>query len=203
MRGAANFVKTTAIGGFFVVLPAAIVLFLIGKVLAAIAMAVSPLLENMTLRQIGGIGVATILAILLLFLLCFVTGLLIRTHLGRVAGGWVEGRVLRKLPGYMMIKNLTGRFTGVEGTEFAPALVDLYGGDTRSLALIVEEHDDGRYTVFVPLAPTPTIGQVHILPSARVRKIQAPLGAVMNSFMQWGVESNRFLSHSDGTPLKP
>ena len=194
MKGAANFVKTTAIGGFFVVLPVAIILFLVGKVLAVLAMAVAPLLEGMTLQQIGGIGMATILSIFLLFLLCFVTGLLIRTHLGRAAGGWMEARLLKKLPGYRMIKNLTGRFKGVEGTEFAPALVDLYGGDTRSLAVITEELDDGRYSVFVPVAPTPTIGQIYILPPERVLKIQAPLGTVMNCFMQWGTESNKFLS---------
>jgi uncharacterized membrane protein len=197
MKGAANFVKTTAIGGFFVVLPVAIVLFLVGKVLAALVMAVSPLLEMMTLRQIGGVGIATLLAIVLFFALCFVTGLLIRTHFGKIAGRWVEWQILRKLPGYRIIKNLTSRFSGVEGTEFAPALVDLYGGDTRSLALIVEEQDDGGFTVFVPLAPTPTIGQVHVLPAAKVRKIEAPLGTVLNSFMQWGVESNKFLSGNE------
>jgi uncharacterized membrane protein len=189
MKGVSSFVKTTVIGGFFVVLPAAIMLFLVGKVLAALVVAVSPLLKDMTLRQIGGIGVATLLSIFLLFLLCFITGLLIRTHLGRIAGGWMEAQVLRRLPGYTMIKNLTGRFKGVEGTEFAPALVDLYGGNTRSLAVITEELDDGRYSVFVPLAPTPTIGQIHLLPPEQVEKIQAPLGAVMNSFMQWGSES--------------
>jgi hypothetical protein len=57
-----------------------------------------------------------------------------------------------------MIKNLISRFAGVDGTEFAPVLVDLYGGETRSLAFIVDVHNDGPLTVFVPLAPTPTIG---------------------------------------------
>lgn len=187
----AGFVKTTAIGGFFVVLPVALVLFLLGKAVATLAMAVSPILEDRILREIGGVGAATLLAILLVFLLCFATGLLVRTSLGRLLGDWSERTLLGRLPGYRMLKTLTRRFAGVDGTEFSPALVDLYGGSARSLALVIEELDNGMFTVFVPMAPTPTIGQIHIVPREGVHLIDAPMGAVLNSFMQWGVDSKK------------
>jgi uncharacterized membrane protein len=86
-----NFAKTTIIGGFFIVLPAAVLLFFIGKGVAVLVAAVAPIVDDMTVREIGGVGVATLLSILLLLALCFVTGLLVRTRLGRLAGGWVEG----------------------------------------------------------------------------------------------------------------
>jgi uncharacterized membrane protein len=103
----------------------------------------------------------------------------------------VEGKILQRLPGYRMIRNLTHRFTGVDGTEFTPALVDLHGSGTRSPAFIVEEHEDGGYTVFMPLAPVPTIGQVHFVPRDRVTRIEAPFGEAVNTFMQWGVGSRK------------
>jgi uncharacterized membrane protein len=186
-----NFAKTTIIGGFFIVLPAAILLFVIGKGVAVLVAAVAPIVEDMTIREIGGIGVATLLSILLLLALCFVTGLLVRTRLGRLAGGWVEGKILQRIPGYGMIRNLTQRFTGMDGTEFAPALVDLHGTGTRSPAFIVEEHEDGGYTIFMPLAPTPTIGQVHFVPRERVTRIDAPFGEAVNTFVRWGVGSGK------------
>ncbi len=191
MKGTLDFVKTTAVGGFFVVLPVALVLFLFGKAVAALVMFVAPLLGDLTLRQIGGVGVGTLLAVLLVFLLCFATGLLVRTHLGRLSGNWLELRLLGRLPGYRMLKNLTRRFSGEEGTEFAPALVDLYGGESRALALIVEELDNGMLTVFLPLAPTPTLGQLHLVRPEKVTRLQAPMGAVLNSIMQWGVDSKK------------
>ena len=191
MKALLNFAKTTIIGGFFIVLPAAILLFVIGKGVAVLVAAVAPIVEDMTIREIGGIGVATLLSILLLLALCFVTGLLVRTRLGRLAGGWVEGNILQRIPGYGMIRSLTQRFTGVKGTEFSPALVDLYGTDTRSPAFIVEEHEDGGYTIFMPLAPTPTIGQVHFVPRERVARIQAPFGEAVNTFMRWGVGAGK------------
>ena len=197
MKALLNFAKTTIIGGFFIVLPAAILLFVIGKGVAVLVAAVAPIVEDMTIREIGGIGVATLLSILLLLALCFVTGLLVRTRLGRLAGGWVEGKIFQRIPGYGMIRSLTQRFTGVKGTEFSPALVDLYGTDTRSPAFIVEEHEDGGYTIFMPLAPTPTIGQVHFVPRERVRKVEAPFGDVVNTFVHWGVGSEKLLPPSN------
>lgn len=191
MKGFLNFVKTTAVGGFFVVLPAALVIFLAGKAVGALVVVVMPVLGDMTARQIAGIGLATLLAIVLLFLICFLAGLLVRTRLGKAVLDWAEGKILQRVPGYMMLKNLTQKFAGTEGKQFSPALVDLYGGGSRILALIVEEHDDGRLAVFVPLTPTVTIGQVYFVSPDQVTPIEAPLGPVMNSLMQWGTESKK------------
>lgn len=193
MRGLVDFIKTTIVGGFFVVLPVVLIVFLLGQAVAALVGVVAPLADELPVRELGGIGVATLLAILVVLALCFITGLLVRTRIGTLVRDWLEGRLLNRLPGYTIIRNLTHRFSGEEGTEFAPALVDLYGANTQALALIVEEHQDGSYTVFVPLAPTPTVGQVHLVPPERVRRVNAPLGTVLNSVMQWGVESNKFL----------
>jgi hypothetical protein len=92
-----------------------------------------------------------------------------------------------------MFKNLTRRVAGEEGIEFAPGLVDLYGSETRALGLIVEEHEDGNFTVFIPLSPMATIGQVFLLPSTRVQKLEAKFVDVVNSLTQWGMESKKLL----------
>ena len=41
--------------------------------------------------------------------------------------------------------------------------------------------------VFIPFAPTATVGQVHILPQERIQKLDATLGSVVNSVTRWGV----------------
>ncbi len=194
MRGLVNFLKATIAGGFFVVLPVAFVVFLLGQTIDALVGLVAPIAEDLPFREVGGVGVATLLSALIVLAFCFITGLLISTRVGEFGRNWIERKLLNRLPGYTIIKNLTRRFSGIEGTEFAPALVDLYGASTRSLAFIVEEHENGSYAVFVPLAPTPTIGQVHLVPHEKVSRIQAPLGAVLNSIMQWGVESRELFT---------
>ena len=59
-----------------------------------------------------------------------------------------------------MARSLTRGVAGShEESAFPVALVRLYGGEAATLALIVEEHPDGFMTVFVPQAPTPTLGK--------------------------------------------
>ena len=78
----------------------------------------------------------------------------------------------------------------------AIALVDLHGSDARVLALVVEELEDGRLTVLVPNAPTPTVGTLYVMPANRVEPIAATGAAALNCFMQWGVGSRQLLATS-------
>jgi uncharacterized membrane protein len=57
--------------------------------------------------------------------------------------------------------------------------------------MIVEELDDGRLSVFVPILPTSTLGQVYILPAANITKLNARFLDVVNTLTQWGVESKK------------
>ena len=66
--------------------------------------------------------------------------------------------------------------------------------DSDMLAFIVEEHDNGDFTVFVPSAPTPTIGSVHCMRPEKVRKLDVPMSAAVNSLMQWGIGSKELFA---------
>jgi hypothetical protein len=54
-----------------------------------------------------------------------------------------------------------------------PALAEIE--DALVPAFIVEELDDGRFTVFVPSVPTPLASGIHILTAARVHPVNIPL----------------------------
>ena len=87
---------------------------------------------------------------------------------------------------------------GEEGIEFAPGLVDLYGSEARALGFIIEEHQDGTFTIFIPLSPLATVGQVFVLPGARVQKLEAKFVDVVNSLTQWGMESKKLFQPPPG-----
>ena len=76
-----NFVRTTALGGLLVIVPIAVVLFVLGKLLLALYAIASEILALTGL----GIDVALVragIALLALVGLCFATGLVVRTQLG-------------------------------------------------------------------------------------------------------------------------
>ena len=120
-------------------------------------------------------------------LICFLTGLLLRTRVGDSAKKWFEGWISERIPMYGLLRNLTQRLVGIEGTEMAPAEIDLYGTASRVIGFIVEELPDNRYSVFVPQAPIATIGQIYVLPKENVQRLDASMADAANAITQWGV----------------
>ena len=191
MRKFTEFIKTTTIGGFLVLLPVVAVLALVGIAVATIIKIVTPIAGKLPIKTVGGLTLATLLAVLVILAFCFLAGLLVRMRIGQLVQQRMENLLLQRLPGYVMFKNLTRQLAGQEGIEFAPALVDLYGSEARVVGLIVEEHADGKFTVFVPISPTATLGQVYLLPPTSVERLQARFVDVVNSLTQWGMESKK------------
>jgi uncharacterized membrane protein len=191
MRNLLEFIKTTIIGGFLVLLPVVAVLALVGLAVNSVVTVIFPLAAKLPIKTMGGYAAVTVAAVLLILGFCFLAGLLVQLRLGRLVQIWLETHLLQRLPGYTMIKNLAGQVSGRGATEFAPALVDLYGSEARVIGLIMEELADGRLTIFVPISPTSTLGQVYILPAARVERLQARFLDVVNCLTHWGVESKK------------
>jgi uncharacterized membrane protein len=97
----------------------------------------------------------------------------------------LERSVLEKIPGYELVRGLTARVSGDEreGT-FRPALVEIE--DALSPGFIIEELDDGRYTVLVPSVPTPAAGALFILPRERVHPVDVPFTQAVKVISKWG-----------------
>ena len=186
------FIKTTIIAGLVVLLPILAVLALIGFFMNTIINVVAPLAGRLPIQTFGGYVWATLVTAFLLVAVAFLTGLFVQLRIGGLTQEWVEKFLLKWLPGYHMLRNLTRQLVGHEGMEFAPALVDLQGSGAWVLGLIVEEPAEGLFTIFVPSSPAVTLGQVYFLPGDRVRRLEARLVDVVNSLTQWGVESNKF-----------
>ena len=76
-------------------------------------------------------------------------------------------------------------FTGrADDPAFAPALVEIE--EALVPALIVEEMDDGSYTVLVPSVPTPMAGAIYILPRERVHPVNAPFNKGNKRVLEMG-----------------
>jgi uncharacterized membrane protein len=102
----------------------------------------------------------------------------------------MEKTFFGRLPGYAVVRSLTQRLAG-ESDESAwqPVLAEIE--DALVPAFIIEEFDDGRYTVFVPSVPTPFAGAVYILNRERVHLVDIPFTDAMKSIsMGIGVEKH-------------
>jgi uncharacterized membrane protein len=189
MKQLLGFVKTTVLGGLMVILPLAAAILISARILVMLEGAVDPVANTLPY----GTHVGRLMAWLIVLGGCFATGLAVRTTVGRRANVWLERRVLERLPAYSLLRNIGKQVAGEgEDGQMAPALAEIE--DALVPAFIVEEHDDGQLTVFVPAIPTPTVGAVYIMPASRVHRLNVPITTMVQCVTRWGAGSKELLA---------
>ena len=125
------------------------------------------------------------LSLVLVLTLCFLIGVTVRTRLGKGLRERMETSVFERIPGYALFRSLTQQVAG-EGREnvWKPALVEIE--EALVPAFIIEEFEDGRFTVFVPSIPTPLAGAVYILSHERVHPLDVPFTQAIKTVSRWG-----------------
>ena len=183
-----EFLKSTLIGGFFIILPLGLLVVIVMKFLGMLRPIADPMVEFLPER----FRFPMLLALVILLVFSFAVGLLARTHAGQSAGRLIESSTLNRIPGYQIVRSLTRSIGDLEDTgKFAPTFVEIE--ESLVLAYILEEHDDGKYTVFVPSAPTPAVGAVYIMDSYRVHLIDAPFLEAVKCVSKFGIGSAELL----------
>lgn len=197
-----GFLKTTAIGGVFFLLPLVVVSVLVGqlgRVVWAVAQSVAPYLpEHLPLAY------TTLMAIAvgIIVLLCFAAGVVARRRIAKRFAESVEKYVLMLFPRYAILKEqLTGNIGGdVLRNQLQPVMVRM-PGQTR-LGFEVERHGGHAdaagvvresVTVFLPGSPDPWAGQVVIVQAHHVERIASPFSETVATFEQLGRGSQRLI----------
>jgi len=200
MKKLKEFIKSTLIGGLLVVLPVAIFAFVLVWVFNLVHRVISPL----TKWTIGGstfqIIAADVLVVLVLVCVCFLVGAVVRTRLGTWLYRLLETNLLRRTPGYSLIKETVSQFLGNKKSPFSSvALARIFGNETLVSVFVTDTHDDGSYTVFMPTGPNPTSGNIYHLPSENVIPIDVPVEDAMRSIISCGAGSSTLIAKFNET----
>ncbi|HEY7096949.1 MAG TPA: DUF502 domain-containing protein [Terriglobales bacterium] len=169
------------VAGLLVLAPIYLAVLLMLKAVRSLSTIAGPLAKLLP----GWLPGAQFLSLLLVLVACVLTGYLIRTRIGRAIWEQSEKSLFQRIPGYQLLRSLTQRVVGEsEGREWRPALVEIE--DALVPGFIIEELDDGRFTVFVPSIPTPFAGAVYILTSDRVHPLNIPFTQAVKVVSRWG-----------------
>ena len=153
--------KSALVTGVLIVLPAWLAILLFLKVLVKLGVIVKPIAGHMP----QGVNHPTIIALVTFLLVCLIVGLLFHTAIGRLLGKVIESTVLGRIPGYGALRSIAAQVGDFESEhDFQPALIEVEDG-CLAPAFLIEEHDNGFSTVFMPSVPTPMAGAIFIMPS--------------------------------------
>jgi len=176
-----DFVISTLVGGLLVLVPLYLAVLLLLKAMASLVKIVAPLAKLLP----AWFPAADALSLVLVLLVAFLVGAALRTQFGRGFRERIERSFFERIPGYAVIRSLTQQLAG-QGREnvWKPALVEIE--EALVPAFIIEEHDDGRFTVFVPSVPTPLAGAVYVLTPERVHPLDIPFTHAVKPISRWG-----------------
>ncbi|MFJ7796236.1 hypothetical protein [Pseudomonas sp. NPDC096950] len=164
-----RFIKTTVAGGLLFILPLLLVFMLLEKGVRLLREPIHKLLPMFAEYSVAGVTLFTLVALVVLVLICFFAGLLAKTRLGTTVFNALEDNVLGKVPGYTLLKDATAHLAGLENVEGTK--VGLINEDDGWLFCLVLEQQQAWYSVFILDAGPAggTSGEVRVVPASQVR----------------------------------
>ena len=192
MKGLVDFVKTTIIGGLLFLVPGLLLVLVIKSAFELITKVLVPIERFLPLKSFGGVAVAHLLAILIILVICFAAGLAARTRLGRTLSDALEKAIARKVPGFSLIKGMTGEVANIQSqSDICVVLARIE--EAWMLSFILEKLENGLLVLFVPSAPTPAAGSVYYLSEDRVKRLDVRVSTAMKVIMRLGLGSGELL----------
>jgi uncharacterized membrane protein len=196
MKRLLAFVAKRLLGGLLVIVPIYLAVLLLLKGMKSVVLLVRPF----ALLLPDWFPAEKALSLLLVLLICTLIGLAVRTRAGRMVRERIERTFFERIPGYALFRSLTQQLAGENrGNVWKPALVEIE--EALVPAFIIEEFDDGRYTVFVPSIPTPLAGAVYILERKRVHPVDVPFTQALQVVSRWGSGAKDLVAAMEKTTL--
>lgn len=189
MKRLVEFIMSAVFAGLLILAPVYLAALLLLKAMQSVLGVVRPVAMLLP----DWLPAEKLLSFLLVLAVCFLIGVAVRTPAGRAARERLEKSLFERLPGYALLRSLTQRLAGGgEENVWKPALAEIE--DALVPAFIIEELQDGRFTVFVPSVPTPFAGAVYVLGRERVHPVNVPFTEAVKAVSRWGSGSKELVA---------
>lgn len=189
MKSAWGFMVKALVSGLLIVMPVYLAVLLLLKAAGSFVGLVQPIAALLP----DWFPAERALALVLVLVACFLVGVVVQTVAGRRIGERIERSLFERIPGYALLRSLTQQLAGKSGeTAWQPALAEIE--DALVPAFVIEELEDGQYTVFVPSVPTPLAGAVYVLERRRVHLLDVPFTQAVRSISRWGLGSRELVA---------
>ncbi len=189
MKQVTEFLVRSLVSGLVIFVPIYLSVLLLLKAMQSVAGLVRPfakLLPKWFLAE-------HFLSLFLVLFVFLVIGAAVHTRAGQAVRERIEKSFFERIPGYALVRSLTQQLAGSRQEQvWKPALAEIE--EALVPAFIIEEFEDGRFTVFVPSAPSPISGSVYILTPERVHPVDVPFTHAIKSLSRWGSGSKELVA---------
>lgn len=210
LRNTKDFLKNLMLGGLTAILPLALLIFLFKWIINKVVIILNPIVslfkvENELILIL--LYIAVLAAILFIFV---IIGALIRTRFGRFIDDEFEERIIKKIPGYTIIKDTVKQFFG-GGTSFFSevVLIKPFDSQTYMTGFVTDKTITGKkhinnsdgsfiktfkyFTVFIPTGPNPTSGNIYHVREKDMIRVNISVEEAMKTIISCGSGSSKLV----------
>jgi uncharacterized membrane protein len=180
----ANFIRITIAGGILFLIPVGVIIFILAKTIGFLYRLSIPITARLPFENVAGVGVNTLMSIILLLLICFLAGIFMKTKFAKKIVQWLEDRVLVYVPGYAYIRaRSTDWFTEEKTSKWKPA--SIFVDDNEVICFVIDETED-YCSIFLPSAPTPSSGSICVREKDKVTFLPINVSEAVSMIRQLG-----------------
>lgn len=188
MKGLITNLRNRILSGIIFLIPILALLKAIKNLWTKMTSGGSYIVELIGLKSVFGTAAVPIANTLILLLLFYLFGFLVKVSFLTSFRDWLENSVLKFVPGYLSVKAQIMQKVSPQKDSRQPVMVQAPEGSRYGL--LVEEKG-GFATVFFPNSPDTNNGQVWLQPMDKITKLDMELPAFLKSVQQFGKGLNR------------
>lgn len=170
-RHIANF-RNTILKGVLLFLPLYFIWGLIQKIWYSLIKYGSKIAGLSNIKQVAGIGATAIITTILLILIFYIAGLLIRFSIIGKIKNWIENSLLQYIPGYLTYRVKMEESLTKKVDNRKPVLVATSEGSRPGLEI---ERLGQSVTVYIPNSPDTNYGEVWLVDSSQVTLLKGDI----------------------------
>lgn len=190
MKPVFRFVRATLTGGILFLVPFTVLFIILAKSLWLADKVVTPLTKTVHAETLIGIRGEKVATVVFLILVCFLTGFIARTRCAKRVVGRLETSVLSYVPGYAYFKGVGESLLDAEEAGHWQVVLVHIEEPSWQIALLIERFENGLIAVYVPDAPNPKSGTVHIVTPDRVLPVDTPSPVALKCLRRLGKGGN-------------
>jgi uncharacterized membrane protein len=164
-------------------LPVVLVILIVEKAIMVIRALIQPLRGILPEDGIFGIGMITLVSVGLIILICYIAGRHAEKKNLKSILPFLEDNLLVFIPGYTLIKSSAGETLGDQDVEWKAVMIE----DENAWKYGIEvDRSKGLSTIFFPEPPDAKSGELKVLPSTEVKKLNIPASTLIAIIRKYG-----------------
>lgn len=173
------------------ILPLIMVVIIVEKAFSIIQKLVHPIVSHLPQEGIFGIGMVTLLTIVILFFITLIAGIWIEMKKVKTIIPFLEDKLLVLIPGYTLLQSRVNEVIGDSDSNHQPVLVG--ENDEWKFGIEIERNENGYSMVFFPDPPDAKSGELKLIKSNSIKIIDIPVSSITTLVKKYGLGSTSLI----------